>query len=184
MVDHLRKQALALGFDEAKPLNIATLQPMEMVRDMCAADKCHAYGKNWTCPPHCGTLEQCAAKLQSYRHGLLLQTVGYLKKRVDGKTIAQTEQRHLEQFHRFAVLAREYDPNALCLGAGGCRICKVCAWPESCRLPEKACSSMEGYGLFVTQVCRDNDLPYHHGEGTITFTACVLFDREDQPCTK
>ena len=184
MVDHLCKQALTLGFDEAKPLNIATLQPMEMVRDMCAADKCHAYGKNWTCPPHCGTLEQCAEKLHSYRHGLLLQTVGYLKKRVDGKTIAQTEKLHLEQFHRFAELVRAYDPNALCLGAGGCRICKVCAWPQNCRFPERACSSMEGYGLFVTQVCRDNDLPYHHGEGTITFTACVLFDREDQPCTK
>ena len=88
---------------------------------------------------------------------------------------------HLEQFHRFAELVRARDPDALCLGAGGCRICKKCAWPESCRFPEKACSSMEGYGLFVTQVCRDNDLPYHHGDRTITFTACVLFDREDIP---
>jgi len=173
-----------MGFDEAKSLDIATLRPMDMVRNMCAADKCHAYGKNWTCPPHCGTLEQCAEKLHSYRHGLLLQTVGHLKKRIDGRTIAQTEKRHLEQFHRFAELVREYDPDALCLGAGGCRICKVCAWPEVCRFPEKACSSMEGYGLFVTQVCRDNNLPYHHGERTITFTACVLFDREETPCTK
>jgi len=36
-------------------------------------------------------------------------------------------------------------------------------------------SSMEGYGLFVTQVCRDAGVPYHYGEKTITYTACVLF---------
>ena len=34
---------------------------------------------------------------------------------------------------------------------------------------------MEGYGLFVTQICRDNGLSYHYGERTITYTACVLF---------
>jgi hypothetical protein len=34
---------------------------------------------------------------------------------------------------------------------------------------------MEGYGLFVTQVCRDAGAAYHHGERTITYTACVLF---------
>ena len=33
--------------------------------------------------------------------------------------------------------------------------------------PLPARSSMEGYGLFVTQVCRDNGMAYHHGEGTI-----------------
>jgi hypothetical protein len=35
---------------------------------------------------------------------------------------------------------------------------------------------MEGYGLFVTQVCRDAGIPYHHGDKTITFTACILFE--------
>ena len=66
-------------------------------------------------------------------------------------------------------------PDMLCLGSGGCRICRECAYPEPCRFPDKACSSMEGYGLFVTQVCRDNHCAYSHWEKTITYTACVLF---------
>ena len=135
-MEQLIQMALEMGFSTAVPLDPAALLARRDVRAMCAADKCRAYGKNWTCPPHCGTLEQCAAKLQSYRHGLLLQTVGQLKKRIDGRTIAQTEQRHLEQFHRFAALAREYDPKALCLGAGGCRVCKICAYllDEACNV--------------------------------------------------
>jgi predicted metal-binding protein len=169
------KKAKELGFDEAVALDVATLRPREDVRSMCAADKCGAYGKNWTCPPHCGALDDCAARIGRYSHGILLQTVGMLEKTIDTKGYRQAEQRHLQQFHAFAECIREVYPNALCLGAGGCRICQKCAYPEPCRFPENAYPSMEGYGLFVTQVCRDNGCAYHHGERTVTYTACVLF---------
>ena len=169
------KKAIAAGFSEAVPLDIRTLQPRQDVRDMCAADKCRAYGKNWTCPPHCGSLAHCGDRMQQYRHGILLQTVGKTEKLIDTKAYRRTEQLHLQLFHSFAAEIRKVYPDALCLGSGGCRICSVCAWPEPCRFPDQACASMEGYGLFVTQVCRDNGLPYHHGERTITYTACILF---------
>ena len=35
---------------------------------------------------------------------------------------------------------------------------------------------MEGYGLFVTQVCRDSGLAYYHGPRTITYTSLVLYN--------
>ena len=168
-------QARLCGFTEAAALNVRSLIPREDVRQMCAADRCGAYGKNWTCPPYCGSLEVCRERLEGYSRGVLLQTVGHLEKTVDTKGYARAEQAHLEAFHRFARWIRREYPNALCLGAGGCRICEKCAWPEPCRFPEEACPSMESYGLFVTQVCRDNGLAYHHGARTVTYTACVLF---------
>ena len=169
------RKAKELGFDEAVALDVSTLRPREDVRSMCAADKCGAYGRNWTCPPHCGTLDDCAARIGRYSRGILLQTVGYLEKAIDTKGYRLAEQRHLQQFHAIAAFIREVYPNALCLGAGGCRICKKCAYPDPCRFPENAYPSMEGYGLFVTQVCRDNGCAYHHGDRTVTYTACVLF---------
>ncbi|MBQ8579280.1 MAG: DUF2284 domain-containing protein, partial [Oscillospiraceae bacterium] len=114
------KTALELGFSAAAPLDIATLIPRQDVRDMCAADKCRAYGKNWTCPPHCGTLAQCQAKMRGYSHGILLQTVGTMEKSIDTKAYRRTEQRHLELFHQFSALVRQVHPNSLCLGSGGC----------------------------------------------------------------
>ena len=170
------EKAKNLGFTHAAPLDPATLVPRAEVREMCAADRCRAYGKNWTCPPDCGSLEDCAAKMAVYRRGILMQTVGVTEKPIDTRAWRRTEEKHLRLFGQFCASLRQTHPNALCLGSGGCRICKTCAWPEPCRFPEKACSSMEGYGLFVTQVCRDNGLQYHHGEGTVTYTACVLFD--------
>lgn len=168
------QRALELGFSHAFPLNVATLIPRPDVRSMCAADKCRAYGKNWTCPPHCGSLEECVAEIRRYSRGILLQTTGITTKAIDTKAYRRTEEKHLELFHRLAAEIKTAHPDALCLGSGGCRICQKCAYPDPCRFPERACSSMEGYGLFVTQVCRDNNAPYHHGDNTITYTACIL----------
>lgn len=169
------QRAKELGFDEACPLDPKTLTAREDVRSMCAADKCGAYGKNWTCPPACGSLAECQAKMRSYDRGILVQTVGRMTKAIDSRCYRETERRHLAAFQALSRELRKIHPEALCLGAGGCRVCRQCAYPEPCRFPEQALSSMEGYGLFVTQVCRDAGLPYHHGEKTITYTACILY---------
>ncbi len=168
--------AKALGFSQAKEFSPEILEPQDHVRDMCQADRCRVYGKNWTCPPHCGSLEQCAEAMHRFSRGILLQTVGLLSKDIDSRGYRETEQRHLKTFAAFCAALREAHPEALCLGSGGCRVCRVCAWPEPCRFPEQATASMEAYGLFVTQVCRDAGLAYHYGARTIAYTACVLFD--------
>ena len=169
------EKAKELGFDAAATIDPKTLESREDVRSMCAADKCGAYNKNWTCPPACGTIEACQQKMRNYEKGILLQSIGHMTKAIDSKCYRETERRHMKNFYAFADEIRKEYPKALCLGAGGCRICKQCAYPEACRFPEKAMSSMEGYGLFVTQVCRDAGVPYHYGEKTITYTAIVLF---------
>lgn len=169
------EKAKQLGFDTAAPLDPAKLEALPAIREMCAADKCRAYGKNWTCPPACGTLEECADRMHRYENGILLQTVGRLSKAIDTKAYRETERRHLEQFRALAGEIRTEFPEALCLGAGDCRVCKACAYPEPCRFPEQALSSMEAYGLFVTQVCRDCGVPYYHGPMTIAYTACILY---------
>lgn len=163
------------GFTHAAALNMEALIPMPEIREACAADRCRAYGKNWTCPPHCGTLEECGQRLKRYSRGILLQTVGTTEKRIDTRAYARTEQTHNAAFYRFVEEIRKVQPEALCLGAGGCRICGSCAWPEACRFPEKACASMEAYGLFVSKVCQESGLDYYYGEKTVAYCACVLF---------
>ena len=168
------EKAKSLGFDAAAPIDPKTLTAREDIRSMCADNKCGAYNKNWSCPPAIGSIEECQARIRQYRQGIILQTVGRMTKTIDTKCYRETEQRHIRQLYALADEIRREYPNALCLGAGGCRVCKRCAYPEPCRFPDKAMSSMEGYGLFVTQVCRDAGIPYHHGEKTVTYTACIL----------
>ena len=41
--------AARCGFDHSGALNTGALDFNPAVRDMCAADRCHSYGKCWTC---------------------------------------------------------------------------------------------------------------------------------------
>ena len=63
------KKALEFGFDHAGMVRAQDLECLPEVRDMCAADRCRAFGTRWTCPPGCGTLAECAARLKEYEIG-------------------------------------------------------------------------------------------------------------------
>ena len=170
--------AKELGFTEVAPIDPSALLPKAEVRAMCAADKCHAYGRNWTCPPECGDLETCTRRIREKSRGLLVQSVGQLEDSFDIEGMMELEKDHNARFHALADKAHQVQPKALCLGTGGCRICGKgnCAYPEPCRFPDRACASMEGYGLVVSDACTAAGIPYYHGPNTLAYTACILFE--------
>ena len=174
--EELAAQGKAAGFTHVVPLDISTIQLMPEVRDMCATNSCGAYGQKWSCPPGCGTLEECRQRLQGYTEGILVQTVGELEDEMDYESMQETGQRHKEAFERFYAQLRPQYPDMLAVGTGGCTQCKTCTYPDQpCRFPEKAISSMEAYGLLVNQVCTDSGLQYNYGPNTIAYTGCFLF---------
>ena len=172
----LKQLAIEHGFSHVAEFDPEILEVLPSVRAMCEEDKCHAYGKNWTCPPFCGTLEECSDRMHSYSKGLLLQTEGKLNKVIDMIGYLETARRHNDLVYSFADKIKEDMPDCLVLGGGGCRRCTKCAHPKPCRHPDKAIPSMEGYGLLVSRVCEAAGLPYYYGEKTITYVACVLYN--------
>lgn len=176
-MDSIIQLALDAGFSNVVPLDCQTIRLKPEVRDMCAADKCHGYATNWACPPGCGTLDECAQKVAGYHHGIIVQTVGTLEDAFDFEGMTELVEKHGRLFTEFAQkLYNEY-PNLLALGAGGCRICSQCTYPDQpCRFPETATSSMEAYGMLVSEVCTSNAIPYYHGPGTLAYVGCYLID--------
>ena len=95
----------------------------------------------------------------------------------DGEGMMETEARHKEYFVEFEKKLREIYPDMLAIGAGCCTKCKVCTYPDApCRFPKQAFSSMEAYGMLVTQVCQANELQYYYGDCTIAYTSCYLLE--------
>ena len=165
------------GFSHMAELDAATLRPMAEVRDMCSADKCRSYGKSWSCPPACGSLEHAKRRIGQYRRGILVQTTGALEDEFDLRAIAAIEARHKKAFLNLARQARLLFPGCLPLSSGACSLCRKCTYPDRpCRFPGKLLPSMEAYGLLVSDVCTKNKLSYYYGPKTITFTACILTD--------
>ena len=167
--------ALEHGFSHAAVLDAATLTPLDAVRDMCATGACAMYGRCWTCPPACGSIAENAAQMARYSSGIIVQTTREMDDPFDYETMEECSRAHREQFVELCARLREEFSELLPLGAGGCRLCEACSYPDApCRKPGEALSSMEAYGLLVSDVCLKNGLGYYYGEGTFRFTGCFL----------
>ena len=170
-------KALDIGFSNAAALDPKTLVFKQEVRDMCAANKCKSYGKNWMCPPGCGTLEESAAKVSKYSRGIIVQTTMHLDDDFDIDTMMEAEKRQKECFEQMTDWIRKEYPGCLPMSVGTCTRCKQCTYPDApCRFPDKTTTSMEAYGLVVSEVCKNAGIPYYYGPKTITYTGCYLID--------
>lgn len=176
-IEGLKEQALSVGFTHAGPLDASTIELMPQVRQMCEKNTCGVYGKNWRCPPGVGSLEKCEETIRRYKSGLIVQTVGQLEDELDGETMMETQQLHMQNLEALRVKLEEQYPSMLTCGAGTCTKCKECTYPDApCRFPEHSFASMEAYGMLVTQVCQANHIPYYYGPCTIAYTSCFLLE--------
>jgi predicted metal-binding protein len=176
-IDAVKELARECGFSYTGALDVSTIRVRTEVRDACAANKCNAYGKKWSCPPACGTLEECEARLRKYQRGLILQTSGELEDALDGEAMMQIAEDHGKHLDDFGAKLHDLFPKSLLIGAGACKRCETCTYPGApCRFPDKMIASMEALGMVVSDVCKDNGLPYYYGPNTMTYVSCVLID--------
>ncbi len=163
------------GFSAWASLDLGTIELKPEVRDMCAANSCGMYGKRWSCPPGCGTLEECADRLKQYKSGILVQTYGEIEDGFDFEAMMEIEQRHKSNFAKMYDFLRNRTDKVLAIGAGCCTACASCTYPDApCRFPEKQVSSMEAYGMLVLEICKVNGLQYYYGADKMAYTSCFL----------
>ena len=164
------------GFSHYAPANMAAFVPLEQVRGMCEADRCGKYGKNRACPPGCGTIGQAEERIRRYDSGILVQTTGALADEFDYEGMQAVSRQHKRCFENFARQARLLHPGCLPLTAGTCTVCARCTYPDRpCRFPARQLSSMEAYGLWVSDIGVRSGLQYNYGARTMTYTSCVLY---------
>ena len=175
--EKLSALAQEAGFSAWAPLDVATIELKPEVRDMCAANSCGQYGKRWSCPPGCGTLEECAGRLKACTYGILVQTYGDIEDGFDFEAMMEIEAEHKQNFAEMYEALREDGSRVLAIGAGCCTQCAKCSYPdEPCRFPDKMISSMEAYGMVVLEVCKANGLTYYYGADKMAYTSCFLLE--------
>lgn len=174
--DRWAEAAKNYGFTYSVCLHPATITLHEEVREMCRTGNCGQYGKNWSCPPHCGTLDECRDKIARCNSGILLQTVGGIEDSFDIEGMQRVKENHAENLRRFFAFLKKEKKDALLLGTGGCIICADCTCPDApCRFLEKKVSSLEAYGVLVTEICKENGMAYYYGSDKISYTAACLW---------
>lgn len=164
-------------FDTVAVLDVSTLKALPEVRQMCEVNTCGAYNKRWSCPPGCGSIEDCEQKMKKFSYGILVQTVGDIEDSLDWEGIMEVKSLHDKRFINGTKKLREKLSDMLALGDGSCSLCKDCTYPyKPCRFPDIQSASMEAFGLFVSDICRKNNIAYNYGPGKMCYTGCYLFN--------
>lgn len=171
----LSRIAAESGFSHWTALDVGTIELKSEVRDMCAVNTCGMYGKRWSCPPGCGTLEECGDKLRGRTLGILVQTVGEIEDSFDFEAMMEIEAEHKEHFSEMYAALRSAGADVLAIGSGCCTACRTCTYPDAhCRFPDRLVSSMEAYGMVVNEICKANGLAYNYGPEKMAYTSCFL----------
>ena len=181
MMDHeeLLREILALGADKAGAVPVEEIDFEPSFRSLCESNACGMYGRSWMCPPHVGKVEDLIAQAKAYRTALVYQIVDTLEDSYDFEGMMEAGQKMNDLTQRVRdELKDEIDPNSLLLGAGGCRLCPVCAKREDkpCRFPDKALASLEAYCISVSDLAASCGMKYINGQNTVTYFGAVMFN--------
>ena len=167
--------ALQIGFTAAAPFDASRLVCQPDIRMLCAPDKCMNYGTNWICPPGCGELPNCAARLSKYRFGLLVQSKYEKINSNDFPLMKKLAVGHNQRLqHLKEIIAGDY-PDAFLLSTGRCELCEKCTYPAApCRKPALFRGALSAYGIDVSDLCASVGIEFSFIPGTLRYVACVL----------
>ncbi len=176
MYQTLYSLATDIGFTCIAPLDTGKLEFLPEVLEMCKSNRCNHYAGSWSCPPGCDSLEMIAEKVKAYSQGILVQTTVQLEDSFDYESMMDGYHTHQEKFLEFYEKAKEIYAEVLPMGAGPCKLCEQCTYPDQpCRFPGRMISAMEAYGLVVSTVCEACRVKYNYGPDTVTYVSCILY---------
>jgi len=147
-------------------------------RKLCEDNACGNFGKNYTCPPLCGKIDDMMAQVQAYDRILVYQNIFPLEDSYDYEGMMEGKEKHSEVSEEITdfILKKKYD-NVMHLGAGGCTLCEVCGAQRGvpCIFPKRALVSLEACGIAVSNLAQSAGMKYINGENTVTFFGAVFF---------
>lgn len=175
-------QVLGFGAYKAAVIPVSRIHFDRSFRSLCESNACGNFGKCWMCPPDAGDIDDLIMQAKAFQKALVYQTVGELEDSYDieGMLEAGERQNQLAQKISDAFAALPFE-KTLHLGAGGCRVCPVCAkrTGELCRFPDRAMASLETYGVAVSELAETCGMKYINGQNTVTYFG-AFFYREDK----
>ncbi|MEG2520397.1 MAG: DUF2284 domain-containing protein [Christensenellaceae bacterium] len=171
-MNEIEKSLIEFGAMHTAPLSPDKIHFYQEVRDLCAANSCGNYAKNWGCPPGCGQISELQQKIQSYQNGIVYQFITPLEDSFDYEGMLAAG----KNFLLISTKARKAFPYAWVLGGGGCSLCETCTYPTApCAHPDLRNTSVEACGINVSELCSAAGLDYIHGKNTVTNTGIVLY---------
>ena len=169
----------SFGFYEFGIADTAGIRFRQDIRAMCEVNTCRAYGTTWACPPAVGTVEECGERVRQYDKMVVLSGKYELEDSFDYEGIQEGAKKFRESSRALNQLLRERFSDYFMLSNEGCDLCSKCTYPDApCRFPDRAMGSLEGYGIFVSELATQAGMKYNNGPNTVTFFGALICNED------
>ena len=176
MKDYIAANKDSLGIHQYAFLTTDKISFSPGVRHLCEVNACGLYGKTWACPPGVGPLEDCMARILSYKNIFVFTTKHDLEDSFDYEGMMAGRDKHNALCPSIANLFAEKYTDMLVLAGEGCSKCTVCTYPDApCRFPESLHPSIESYGVEVNKLASAGKINYINGTNTVTYFGCIIY---------
>lgn len=165
---NLTELAIKHGFHNASIIEVEQLTFIPEYRKFCEDNLCGQFGKNPSCPPASGTVEEMAANCRKYSKALVLQLISECSPSDDMATKAEKHRMNLMTEDLIKAMAKEGFSDTLMMSAG----------------PFKDNSCMSAYCVDAQKIADAAGIQCWVDDGKCRFFTLVLFDRHatESPC--
>lgn len=178
-MENIKKYLRSLGFHDCGLVDTSDVKFRQEIRGMCEVNTCRMYGTTWACPPAVGTVEECRDRVQAYTHMLVLSGKYDLEDSFDFEGMQEGAQKFRNSSRLLNEALAAHRGKYILLSNEGCDLCAKCTYPDApCRFPEKATGSLEGYGIFVSELANQAGVKYNNGPDTVTYFGALICGRE------
>lgn len=179
-MDRLKKMLDAAGIYQCGTVDTDKIRFTQEVRAMCEVNTCRQYGKTWACPPAIGTVEECRERVQKYEKMLVFSIKYDLEDSFDYEGMLAGMKHFKKCCRAFDDAVRPYIKEYFIVSNEGCDLCTKCTYPDApCRFPERSHGSLEGYGIFVSELAKQAGINYINGPNTVTYFGALICHTKD-----
>ena len=152
------------------------LEFSDRIRWICEHE-CPMCGRTWACPPAVGTVQQCKAKILSYKNCLMISTIVEVRDITDIDETLATRPEHEEITNQVRDLMRAQGVDPYVLSTEACAICERCAYLDGqpCRHPDRMHPCVESHGINVIPVLEQNGIEFQFGANVVTWVSLLFY---------
>lgn len=181
-VNTIYEIAAEAGFDDAAVIETEDLQFVPAFRALCEENDCGNYGRNYGCPPHCGTTQEMEDKVRKYRRAVVFQSKTAVADVMDPVLTKPIKKSHIQKTRRAMKRMEEagMEMDGFAIMCGPCNFCAVCALQEGkpCPHEDMRFSCLSAYCINATELARHCHMEMEWGGNQATFFSMYVFDKK------
>lgn len=178
------KKAIEIGFCAAEIISTSDLVFVPEYRKYCEDNLCGNYGKNYGCPPICGSVEEMQDRVRHWKHALVLQTKTAVENAFDDNTTKLLKKKHTAMTLQLIHSLKELNPNmkGMPIMAGPCNLCNGCRMKEDLPCPheEMKFSCLSAYCIDVNELVKTCHMDMQWSEKEVSLFSIWMFEETEE----